>query len=482
MKIAAYIIGILILTYIPLFHYLDVSAILMWDEAIYANNALEMSVSKDFLILKSNGEATLYNVKPPLVIWLQTFFTWIFGLNELAIRLPSAIAGFMTCLAIFFFSKKNLNISIGFIAILILVTSQGYIREHVTRTGDLDSVLVFFITTYTLLFWDYLINSKQKNIKQLALVGALVFGAFMSKSVVGLMPLLGLFLGAVFIKKMQFTISNPQIYLIGISTLVLCGLYYVIRGLAVDDGYLDKVFFSEYSRFTINIMPYHEKPFLFYWNNLVTKHFPIYIYLLILIPINWWGENDKFRKISILGVVFCLTYFLLISYPKVKLDWYDAPLFPILSLLIAMSLYQLIDVLKVKPIVRTIILVIITTVLVIKPYYDVYQSNINTLPKITFEYDGYAIKKMSKRYPELSNCKVLMSVEHTEHIDQANFYVKALNIEKDFNFEIIHDIHALKKGDFVICSQPKNLETLNQHFNVKTIDVFYKSKLLKVEF
>jgi hypothetical protein len=259
-------------------------------------------------------------------------------------------------------------------------------------------------------------------------------------------------------------------------------LYYVIRGLAVDDGYLDKVFFSEYSRFTINIMPYHEKPFLFYWNNLVTKHFPIYIYLLILIPINWWGENDKFRKISILGVVFCLTYFLLISYPKVKLDWYDAPLFPILSLLIAMSLYQLIDVLKVKPIVRTIILVIITTVLVIKPYYDVYQSNINTLPKIPFEYDGYAIKKMSKRYPELSNCKVLMSVDHTEHIDQANFYVKALNIEKDFNFEIIHDINALKKGDFVICSQPKNLEALNQHFNMKTIDVFHKAKLFKVEF
>lgn len=67
-----WIILLLVISYIPIFFNLEKAPIRMWDEAIYANNALEMAVNHDFLVLHNNGVPNLYNTKPPLVIWLQT--------------------------------------------------------------------------------------------------------------------------------------------------------------------------------------------------------------------------------------------------------------------------------------------------------------------------------------------------------------------------------------------------------------------------
>src|SRR5687767_10138855 len=52
------------------YSYRDVP-IRIWDEAIYANNALEMTETGNLLVLHNNGEPSLYNTKPPLNIWLQ---------------------------------------------------------------------------------------------------------------------------------------------------------------------------------------------------------------------------------------------------------------------------------------------------------------------------------------------------------------------------------------------------------------------------
>ncbi|NJN78793.1 MAG: hypothetical protein HC803_11120 [Saprospiraceae bacterium] len=207
------------------------------------------------------------------------------------------------------FCKKNFNALIGIIAVLFLVSTEGYIRPHVTRTGDLDSVLIFFITAYTLLFWDYLLNSEQKNKNRLLGIGLLVFAAFMSKSVAGLMPILGLFLGAIFIKKGKFILTNIQTYFVAITTLLLCGTYYLIRYLAADDGYLEKVFFSEYMRFTHNIMTYHEQPFWFHLKNMYERFYQPFIFILPITLIGLFAKNEKFRKTSILGITFCVSYF-----------------------------------------------------------------------------------------------------------------------------------------------------------------------------
>ncbi|MBK8668682.1 MAG: glycosyltransferase family 39 protein [Saprospiraceae bacterium] len=135
------IIGIFV--FISVFYNISGPSIYMWDEAVYANNALEMSQNNKLLPLYTDGKISEYNVKPPLVIWMQYVAIKILGINELSIRLPSVLAGILTCFIIGLFGIRNFNFQIGAISILILLTIRGYVKIHVLHSGDLDATLIF---------------------------------------------------------------------------------------------------------------------------------------------------------------------------------------------------------------------------------------------------------------------------------------------------------------------------------------------------
>ena len=481
MKNIYYAFLVAFLAYIPIFYNLEKPPIFIWDEAIYANNALEMSINKNFIVLQNNGKPTLYNVKPPLVIWLQSICIWIFGANEFSIRLPSALAALLTCFAVFYFAKRHFNTIIGILAVLFLVTSQGYIRVHVARSGDLDSVLVLFITLYALLFFDYLLQTPKNYKPSFLLIGFFVLCAFLSKSVAGLMPLLGLFLGIIAIKKGEDVLKNRFIYVVAFATLILCGSYYFIRE-QLSTGYLDKVISSEYTRFTSNIMPWHEQPFWFYLTNMYERFYKCYILLLPLTIVGVFSKNKKVQVFSKLSIVFSVSYFLLISYPKVKLEWYDAPLYPILSLLLAVTISQLVDIITENKLHKTVILFFLILAIFSSPYYKIYNQNKIFLPKDALEYDGFAIRELSRISPNIKNYKVLLPIKHSEHIDQANFYIKSLNQFNNYNIKLIENIQSIENDDIILCSQIDTLEKLKRQFVTEEISTIHKSKLIRVKY
>jgi 4-amino-4-deoxy-L-arabinose transferase-like glycosyltransferase len=91
--------------YITIYYYLFLSVLLfiilwgfwqypisLFDEALYANNALEMSHTNNFFVLTLDYKPDLYNTKPPLAIWLMAASIKLFGANEWAIRFPSILA------------------------------------------------------------------------------------------------------------------------------------------------------------------------------------------------------------------------------------------------------------------------------------------------------------------------------------------------------------------------------------------------------
>src|ERR1051325_2737602 len=104
-------LGILLVVIIsfPLFLNLDVLAIRTFDEARNTVNAYEMYRNGNYLISHFDGAPYLWNTKPPLLIWLQVLFMKILGPGELALRLPSALAGLFTCLSIFLFTGRILK-------------------------------------------------------------------------------------------------------------------------------------------------------------------------------------------------------------------------------------------------------------------------------------------------------------------------------------------------------------------------------------
>ena len=126
----------MVFLYMPIFGHLDTLPLRIWDESRLAINAYEMLNDKNHLVTHFEGKPDMWNTKPPFMIWCQVFCMKLLGVNELAVRLPSAIAAFLTCLVLLFFSQWYLkSFWFGFIAVFILISAQGFISLHGTRTG-----------------------------------------------------------------------------------------------------------------------------------------------------------------------------------------------------------------------------------------------------------------------------------------------------------------------------------------------------------
>ncbi len=451
---------------------LNFDSIHIWDEAIYANNALEMSLNHNFLVLYNNGIPDLYNVKPPLVIWLQCICIWLLGANEIAVRVPSLLAGFLTLTVIYSFFKKYLNQDIGIYAIIILLSIPGYNRIHVLKSGDLDATLVFFIVSYSLLFLDMLLSTNFTK-KQFILLGILFFLAFLSKSVAALLPLPSLFVIMIYFGSAKIVLQNMKIYVTIFSVFLLCIFYYFLTNY-LHNGYFNKVYFSEFSRFTQNIMPWHEQPWYFYFKNIYSINFQFYIFLL---PIFIFTYNSIYRKIATATLLFSIIYLAFISYPTVKLDWYDAPIYPIISIGLAIGIYCFFDFINLKNINLRFILFLIITFF---PLYNIYSKKISQLPIDPLEYDGYAIRELKKIKPELKNYKVLLKTPHIEHKDQVNFYIKSQNLFDNYNIELVSTIDSLQNNDLVLCSQVELIDSLKNKFKFIEIIEIYKSTLYEI--
>ena len=94
------IVLFILLAYFPVFLHLEFLPIRVWDESRLANNAYEMFKNGNFLVPHFEGTPDMWNTKPPLMVILQVLCCKVFGIRELSIRLPSAIAGFLTAVNI----------------------------------------------------------------------------------------------------------------------------------------------------------------------------------------------------------------------------------------------------------------------------------------------------------------------------------------------------------------------------------------------
>ena len=137
---------VLLLVYMPIFGYLDKLPLLEWDEARLATNTYEMLQNPGNILVTTFGNnPDLWNTKPPLLIWLQVLSMKALGVNELALRLPSALAAGFLCIFLYWLLATTIKRPwLGIISCLILVTSEGYVSTHGTRTADYDSLLTLF--------------------------------------------------------------------------------------------------------------------------------------------------------------------------------------------------------------------------------------------------------------------------------------------------------------------------------------------------
>jgi len=474
------------LAYFPLFLNLGATQIKLWDEATYANNSLDMLYEDaDLFVIKTEGKIDLYNTKPPLVIWLQAISMKIFGMNEFAIRFPSALFGLFTVLIVFLFCLRNFDSAfIGFLASMILVTSQGFVANHVTRTGDLDSVLVFFLTLGILTFID-LIVSKPENPKShfIILAVSLILG-FLSKGIAGFLLILPMILIVIF-NKDHSLLKDKRLYLSATIVLLVCSGYYFAREV-IAPGYVKVVLETEIFRINQEVMSWHVQPFDFYLRNLINTEFNFFIYIIPFSIINLLILKSKKYYLYIYVLVSALSYFLIISFPAVKLEWYSAPLIPLLSIIAGLTivvvirfLFEKINKLKGRYTI-SILLSIITIAILYNPYNNILKT-IAFPPSYIYpmEYEGLYLKQLSSIHPEIKKITVFKIEKNKELYDQVLFYKRILEQENIYQIKITKE-PFFENNEIVMVSKPYELELLTKNYLTEKINTQQSGSLHKI--
>jgi len=128
------------------------------DEGAFSEATREMIISKNYLTTYLNG-APRFD-KPILIYWLQLAAIRLFGLNEFAFRLPSALAGTAWATSIFLFVRKESGNRQAFLAAAMMVLSLQVIV--IAKAAIADGVLNFFLAVTMFALLDhYKTGSKQ---------------------------------------------------------------------------------------------------------------------------------------------------------------------------------------------------------------------------------------------------------------------------------------------------------------------------------
>jgi 4-amino-4-deoxy-L-arabinose transferase-like glycosyltransferase len=156
-----------------------------WDEAAIGYNGYALLTTRrdEWLVRLPVSFQSFGDYKAPLAIYINGIFTYLFGMNLMAVRMPFAIAGVLAVLGIYLLTKEvfikdpKRGEYLGLLAAALLTISPWHI--HYSRAGfESGLAMAFIIWAIWFLgkFFDR-VNLKTKNIKVVLLTFLYLFSA-----------------------------------------------------------------------------------------------------------------------------------------------------------------------------------------------------------------------------------------------------------------------------------------------------------------
>jgi 4-amino-4-deoxy-L-arabinose transferase-like glycosyltransferase len=334
-----YIALLIPLIYFAVFLHLDSLPFRVWDEAYLATHTYEMMHDHDYIVTHSFGAPEMSNTKPPFAIWCMLISCKVFGFNELAVRLPNAIAAVIICFIIFLFCTVILKSSFkGFLSVLVLISSSGFIRLHVIRSGEYDALLVLFVTIYCLSYFLILENKDPHRYKMLwALFTVSLTLAILTKGVAAILIMPALFIYTMYRMKVLEILHTKEIY-ISTSFVLLFGLGYYLLREHYNNGYIRAVFENELGGRYLNPM-IDTSPWT-YLNEIVNiqfKNLLPFAFIGFFFSVSTIGTIEK--RLAVYCSFIIIVLLTILSIGATRLYWYDAPIFPFLALMAGSGIY-----------------------------------------------------------------------------------------------------------------------------------------------
>lgn len=309
------------------------------DEPRFAQVAREMLHTGDYLVPRINGQP--YTEKPPMLFWATALLSAPQGdVTEFSARLPLALAGLVTVLLTYFLARNLYGPPVALWAGLILMTTHRFWWQ--ARFGQIDMLMTAFLTAALLCFWNW-----HKHRRPAALVGfylaiaaalltkgppALVFPLLMIVTFYwnraperkGLYPALGtalaLMVAAAWLIPARMAISVEQ-------------------GMDASDGIASNLFRQTIGRFFLGISHAH-------WPWYYLTHLPedLLPWTLFLPWIGYWlWKNRKDGEEMRLLLSWTVPAFIFFSACIGKRSIYLLPIYPVLAILMARGILDLMD-------------------------------------------------------------------------------------------------------------------------------------------
>ncbi|MCX8080427.1 MAG: glycosyltransferase family 39 protein [Bacteroidia bacterium] len=327
-----------ILSYVIIFLKINAFPLRWWDESLFAENAYELIRTGHYWIPYYEGNVDVFNInKPPLTVWLQSFFIRLFGFHELSVRFHSALFSTVTLYALFVFAARHFGIQMAWISCLILLCSEGFIHFHTSRTGDSDSLLTCFTFLAHLFMFEYVFSKKNIMLVFFFLWMTL---AFYSKTISSLFFVPAYLVMVLKAGIKEYFLKRPVFWFSFMAYLCICLMFFPVREYYWS-GFCENFIKTEIGKLNHNFTPY-DKGFLYYIENFYLGRWSIWFLFpfpgLWIIIKNREKFSDKGRVILLGFGLLVFFYLLIISISSHKMEWYDMPLYPCLAMLAAVPL------------------------------------------------------------------------------------------------------------------------------------------------
>ncbi len=133
-----------------------------------------------------------YYSKPPMIAWINWLSSSIFGVNEFAVRIPAALFGTLGLIWIFKLGAKLFAFRVGLFAVILLAVTPGQTAMSFVMT--IDAPFLFFWVAALYSFWMMTSDKKPSFMWCGITVLWLGFGLLSKQTMLGFLPLGGLFL------------------------------------------------------------------------------------------------------------------------------------------------------------------------------------------------------------------------------------------------------------------------------------------------
>ena len=336
-------------------------------EPLFAEAARQMVETGNWVTPYFNGE-TRFD-KPPLIYWLMAIGYQVLGVNEWAVRLPSALSAIGLTVLVFLvlirfgvspfsrasdFNQKQWGSFIG--AATLALTPEFIIWARVgvsdlLLTGCMGSALLCFFVGYVKSEKTTEASFFRISFPSVWYLGFYVLTALavLAKGPVGLV-LPGLVIIGFLLYQGNLWIVFKEMRVVSgmIIFLVITIPWYVLVILENGQSYIDSFFgYHNVQRFT-GVVNGHNAPWYFYFSILLIGFAPLAVYLPSAIGLlqvwrrKFWQQQTRENQLGIFAFFWFITIFVFFTIAVTKLPSYIIPLLPAAAILMGLfwSYYQ----------------------------------------------------------------------------------------------------------------------------------------------